>query len=304
MIPIVLQIAPLFIIILIGIVFGKWNPKFNETTVSELNKYAYYIGYPCLIINSLMSIDEVLPKEIQAALLNIGIIVVLTIAIWVVGSKILKDQKLVNTYFICCIFGNTAYLGFPLVCSLDESYSTGASLHIAVYLIVLFTLGIGRLEYLKGNGKLNGKQLATSIVTNPLLLATMIGLTILILKIQIPDLAAKTIKMVAASASPAVLFGLGIFMIRNKLHREVLLHASTISILKLAIVPLLFLILSLNVFKNQNFDVSIIMSAMPVAITSFVLSEIYDLDKKIAVSSIIISTVLSIISIPFIIYLL
>jgi predicted permease len=46
------------------------------------------------------------------------------------------------------------------------------------------------------------------------------------------------------------------------------------------------------------------MAAMPVAITPFVLSEIYDLDKKIVVTSIIISTILSIISIPMIIYLL
>jgi predicted permease len=37
MLAILMQIAPLFIIILIGILIGKWNNKFGETTVSELN---------------------------------------------------------------------------------------------------------------------------------------------------------------------------------------------------------------------------------------------------------------------------
>ena len=304
MLAILMQIAPLFIIILIGIIFGKWNARFNETTVSELNKYAYYIGYPCLMINSLMSIDEVLPTEIKAALLNVGILVLLTVLILVIGQKVLKNQRLINTYFICCIFGNIAYLGFPLVTSLNASYKTGASLHIAGYLIVIFTLGIGRLEYIKGKGDFSIKKLAISIATNPLLLSTVIGLAILMFKIPIPDLIAKTIKMVAVSASPTVLLALGIFMIKHKLHREVLFHASTIAILKLLLVPLLFLICSVSLFSNQNFDVSIIMAAMPVAITPFVLSEIYDLDKRIVVTSIIVSTILSIISIPLIIYLM
>ena len=159
MLAILIQIAPLFIIILIGIIFGKWNTKFNETTVSELNKYAYYIGYPCLMINSLISIDKILPKEVEAALLNIGILLFLMILLLIIGKKILKNQRLVNTYFICCVFGNIAYLGFPLVCSLDASYNTGASLHITGYLIVIFTFGIGRLEYIKGKDNFSIQKL-------------------------------------------------------------------------------------------------------------------------------------------------
>jgi predicted permease len=43
------------------------------------------------------------------------------------------------------------------------------------------------------------------------------------------------------------------------------------------------------------------MAAMPVAITPFVLSEIYDMDKKIIVSAIIMSTILASLWLPLVI---
>jgi len=301
MLTIVYQILPLFLIILLGGLFGYGNKNFNEKTVAELNRYAYYIGFPTIIINSFLSIDTIPKVEIQTAFINVGILTAfMFFVIWITG-KLFKNERLQNTYFVCAIFGNVAYLGFPLVYSIDANYSTSLSLHIAGYLLVMFTLGIAKLEISKNKGELNYSKLAKSIVLNPLLLGTFIGIMITVLGISIPDVGKRTIGMLSASASPVVLFALGIFIAKNKIVKSSLAHASAISILKLIVLPFIFYGLSRTIFTDFTMPVSIIMAAMPVAITPFVLSEIYDMDKKIIVSAIIMSTILASFWLPLVI---
>ncbi len=301
MLTIIYQILPLFLLILLGGLFGFLNKGFNEKMVAELNRYAYYIGFPAIIINSFLSIDIIPKVEIQTALINIGILVAfMFLVIWMTG-KLLKNERLQNTYFVCATFGNVAYLGFPLLYSIDANYSISLSLHIAGYLLVMFTLGIAKLEISKNKGALDYLKLTKSIVLNPLLLGTFIGIMITVLEISIPDFGKRTIGMVSASASPVVLFALGVFIAKNKIVKLSLVHATFISILKLVILPFIFFGFSVTILTDYKMTVSIIMAAMPVAITPFILAEIYDMDKKIIVSAIIISTVLASLWLPLVI---
>jgi predicted permease len=301
MLTIFYQILPLFLIILFGGIFGYFNKNFNDKTVAELNRYAYYVGFPMIIINSFLSIESIPKLEIEIAFVNVGILTAfMFLIIWITG-KIFKNQRLQNTYFVCAIFGNVAYLGFPLVYAINPNYSTSLSLHIAGYLLVLFTLGIARLEISKNNGAFDILKLGKSIALNPLLLGTFIGIVITILGISMPDIGKRTIGMLAASASPVVLFALGIFIAKNKIVTSSLAHASAISILKLLLLPLIFFGFSMTILTDYTMTVSIIMAAMPVAITPFVLSEIYDMDKKIIVSAIIMSTILASLWLPLVI---
>jgi len=118
--------------------------------------------------------------------------------------------------------------------------------------------------------------------------------------LNIPALGEKVISMIALSTAPIVLFALGIFIIQNKIHKSSFFHIAMISMIKLLILPLFFWLFSLSVFKSFDYTVSILLAAMPVAITPFVLVEIYDMDKKVIAGSIIMSTVLGIITIPLI----
>lgn len=304
MIDTLYQIIPLFLIILIGSVFGYFHKSFDKNTVSELNKFAYFIGFPCIIIDSFIQIDKIPFEDVKTAGINICILCLFIFLILIITQSFLRDNKLKNTYFICGFFGNVAYLGFPLVQSINPNYATSLSLHIAGYLILLFTIGIIKLEISKNDSTLNYKNLVKTIISNPLLIATFLGIAITLTNPQIPQVANSVIGMIASSASPIVLFALGVFISQNKLPKNSFKHAFAISAIKLFSLPLLFWLFSATLFQNLDLTVSIIIASMPVAITPFVLAEIYSLDKKIIASAIIFSTVLAILSIPFIVNIL
>jgi len=171
MLAIIYKILPLFLLMVLGGVFGWLNKKFGKATVSELNRFAYYIGFPSIIINSFVSIDSIPQEEVHIALINFGILLFFFVLVWLISRPLLKSKTLQNTYLICVFFGNVAYLGFPLISTLDPSYESRLSLHIAGYLVILFTVGIAWLEWGKTSGKLDYAQLAKAIFLNPLLLA-------------------------------------------------------------------------------------------------------------------------------------
>lgn len=300
MLAVFFQILPLFLIIFIGGVFGYFNKSFNQTTVSELNRFAYFVGFPSIILNSFMVIDDIPIEEVRLAFVNILILVLFTLLVIFIINKVFKNKHLRNTYFVCAFFGNIAYLGYPLITSLNQSYSTSVSLHIAGYLIVIFTLGIAKLEVSKNEGVLNYKNLLTAIVFNPLLIATFVGILITTLHLPIPVIGKKVVKVLSASASPVVLFALGVFMTQNKLVKTTLFHAMFISGIKLLILPFVYWLFAALVFVDLDMTVSIIIATMPVAFTPFVLAEIYDMDKKIVANAIIISTILGILIIPLV----
>lgn len=299
MTAIFLQILPLFAIMLLGGLFGRLHSSFNQKTVSELNRFAYFIGFPSIIIQSFLAIEEIPWSEVELALVNIVMLVIFSLLVLSLTGLFLKNTSLRNTYFICVFFGNVAYLGFPLISSLGSQYNTSLSLHIAGYLIVLFTLGIARLEMTKENGQFKLRGLLRSIFLNPLLLATLVGLIMVSLEIKLPALAQNVVSMIASSASPVVLFALGIFISRSSVDKASIGHATALSIIKLLLLPLIFFTVSATLYAKTDMTVSIIIAAMPVAITPFVLTEIYNMNKKIIASAIVISTILSIFNVSF-----
>lgn len=296
-------ILPFFILILLGGVFGYFNKNFSKTTVSELNRFVYFVGFPCYILNSFLSIEMIPAKAINISLINVIILIGFIFLMVIVMRNISKSTSLQNTYMICAFFGNIAYLGFPLLYALNENNSILASLHVAGYLVVLFTIGIIYLEISKNKGRLNYGALLKSIVLNPLLIATFFSLIITIFQIRLPVIGIKVISMMAASATPVILFALGIFIIQNKLVKSTLFHAINISMIKLLVLPAIFWLIATLLFPNDNFEVPIIMAAMPVAILPFILADVYKMDKEIIASAIVISTIMSIVIIPLIVNL-
>jgi predicted permease len=301
MIAIGLEILPLFLIVFLGGIFGFFSPKFGTTTVTELNKYAHYVGFPAIILNSFLSITEIPHEVVTVSLLNFAILLGVMLLLIAATSFIFKNKTLQDTYIICILFGNVAYLGFPVLLSVDAEYSAAISLNVAGYLAVLFTVGVAKLEISKNKGSLDARKLLLSIVLNPLLLATFVGISLLMLRLPIPEVVLRAVKMLSNTTSPVVVFALGIFITKNKLYKSALYHSAAITVLKMAALPLVFWVFSSYVFVDFDFFVPRVLAAMPVAITPFVLAEIYDMDKKIVVGAIAISTIIAVVWLPFVI---
>lgn len=307
MIQILTVIAPLFLIIFASALLQKFK-NFGENWSTVLNEFALKIGLPVLIFSALAKTPFSFQAESTLIISN-SIFLILSLTLALIIGKILhlKKQKQL-TIFICFAFGNIAYLGIPVLTQIyGEKILPTASLIVAIYLFWLFVIGIGYLDYsVEKNRKLNFQNTIKNLLKNPLLIAVVFGIIIGSFKIILPAIILKSLDMVTASVTPTVLIVIGLFIGKSKIGKITdWFSALLFSLLTLIILPagFYFGIKFFGLIPKQ-FSSSIIQAAMPLAITPFALADKYNLDKDFIARSIILSTILSIISLPFWISLL
>lgn len=284
-------VAPLFIIILVG-VLARLTRVANNHWVEILNKVGLYVGFVPLIIYSLAHTRKETILDSQMILINLVILTGVVLVMWIITKLLHFKTELANTYILGIFFGNVAYLGLPFITSIYKEAAGLVSVHVAIYLVVLLTLGVVILEG-KAIVKKGGWQVFVKSLKNPLLLAVVVGLILLFFEIKIPAMLDEALRILAQSSSPVVLVALGIFLAQKIKFDADFGHALIISVLKLLVLPLVFVITWKFFGLAGNFNVSILEAGMPVAITVFAFAEIYPLRKQVVANSIVISTVLS-----------
>ncbi len=302
MLQILYVILPIFIIIFGSALLKRFKVA-DDTWMPVLNNFALKIGFPALIFGALYNTKFDFTTDGTLILINSALIIITLALAYLIGKIAQLKPKSLKTLFICVVFGNVAYLGVPVLNKVyGEASLSEASIIIAVYLFWMFTLGIGFLEMSKKNQEHKDllKMLFHKILTNPLLLAVIFGVAFSVLTIPLPDVIMQAVSMLSASVTPVVLVVIGLFLGDAKLGK--LADWTPIlgfSIVTLLLVPALML-LTLYAMRLDfpTYATSIVEASMPLAITPFALSAQYDLDKKFIANAIVLSTVLSIFTIP------
>jgi len=286
------SLIPLILVTLVGVFLKIFVAK--DSWVDTLNGVALYALFPALILRGIGLIK--LNNSIDFGFIGINFaLLILIIAMLFIGAKLFKlNKRLTNTYVAAVFFANIGYLGYPIITSLIAGSEAIVSIHIAIYTTLLFSIVLAILEYSK-EGRLD-KKLIFNIFKNPLILSVIISLILVVFKIRLPFVLNKAIDTLANSATPTVLIALGIFL-ATKIPKVKKIHLITLITLKLIVMPLIFLLIY-YIYPTKEFAISVLESAMPVALTPFVLSKFYPLDSNLIVASIVISTILSLITLP------
>ncbi|MBU0728049.1 AEC family transporter [Patescibacteria group bacterium] len=302
MINVLIAIAPLFLVIFVGALLERTKIA-DERWSPVLNNFALRIGLPALIFLSLSQMHFVFSEELHLISANSLLLVGSFLLAYIIGKIIRLTPENFRTFFICLGFSNAAYLGFPTLTQIfGEGVLPVGSLIVAVYLFWIFTVGIGFLDYTQMRSHKHViKKISSDLIKNPLLISVFLGLVVAGLNIQIPDILGKSIDMLATSVTPVVLVVIGLFIGRSKIGEpKKWIPVFLFSLMTLMAIPgLLFFGIKLFGLDMSQFSTSVVIAAMPLAITPFALADIYKLNKGFIARAIVMSTILSIISIPF-----
>jgi len=302
MLKILTVISPLFIIIFASAILQRVK-NINKNWMVVLNEYALNIGLPALVFASLSKTSLSLSENTGVILANSAFLLGSFALALLVGKLFNLSAQLKRTVFMCLGFGSVAYLGIPI---LEEIYGKDvlpvASIIVAIYLFWKFTIGLGYLEYDQMASKKGViTKVAKHLISNPILIAVVAGILFGSFQIPIPSVIGRAIDMVVASVTPTVLVVVGLFIGRSdfgKLSEWIPVFIFSLFIL-FAMPGLFYLGIKLAGFNPQSFSTTLIESAMPAAITPFALADEYSLNKTFIARTIVLSTILSVISIPF-----
>lgn len=301
---------PVFLIIFLGWLAARTTIS-EEGWVHTLNTFVYFVSLPALILIGFWRLDFG-----GGALLDfIGIHLVSLIAMALVTGLLLTlfkaSRSVKASIFMGALMGNTIYMGFPVAGrAFGADVESTIVLSATIFLLFGMVLSLIYIEILD-KGERSFKKHVMDFAKNPLLIALVAGIILNLspLSGKAVDVIQSTLGMLAATASPVALFALGIFFSGTSF-REKFGWVALSSGLKLILLPV---IAWLTILIYQTFiignsirpllingtfilelrQITLLISAMPAAVTSFVLAERFNLDRTIAANTIVVSTIAS-----------
>ena len=287
MLETLLSIAPLFLLIILGRFLYRYQVA-DINWVNIFNTFTLKIGFPALIFSAIYNSKQNINNYQDVISVNS----LFLLSLFLIGLFLLKNKQNRRTYIICLIFNNIAFLGIPILKRIYGDYSTDETSIIAsTHLFFVFTLGVSYLE-ISREEKYNMFKIIKQLFKNPLLQAIIAALLFQVTSIELPTVIEETINLIAQSVTPIVLLSIGIFTGTSAISKtSKILPGLYFSILTLVITPLYFL--GVSQFTSTDLKLSIMESAMPVALAPFAMADSLGLNKSLISTIIVISTILA-----------
>jgi predicted permease len=287
-------VVPVFGLILLGWACGKGG-LFNSTATDALNRFVIYLALPALLFIAMARADlEVMAEIGFVASFGLGTVLTMLIYLWM--SR--RDALPYLPRMINCLssgYSNAGYMGIPLILLVfGEQALPIAVIGAVMTVVVQFSIVIVAIEIHRARGRSllpALKKIALSLLRNPILVSTALGITVSALNIELPIAVAGGIDQLAKAATPCALLTIGLFIAQTKVRTGG--HAVTqIVTLKLLVHPLIVGVLAIGVFDLDPLWAwcAILATALPVGTGPFMLANLYQEDAAITARAILIST--------------
>jgi len=297
------QMGVLFLIIGLGYAAAKAK-LFPANTNRALAQLVIYITNPCTVLFSVLGSERGLTNR-QVYLLTV-IAVVFFAA--VIGAGLIlprllrcpKEKR--GMYAFMVTFSNMGFLGFPVVSALygpDAVFY--ASIFNLIFQLVVYTYGVWLVGGAQGGFRLQWKTFCS-----PIIIASLVAYACYLTDLRAPAFVVKTLSMLSGVTSPVCMLVIGIALAAvplGKVFRNWRIYV--ISIVKLLALPLLaYAVLSPFVSHPLILGITVVIAAMPVATMSTLLASKYGADEELAASGVFLSTLMSVITIPVLMWVL
>lgn len=292
------QVAILFIILLTGVVAGKFK-IIDSNATKKLSEVLLYVTSPMMVLNSFFI------EFSKERLINVLWIVGTGMGMFAVSillSKVIYrrfDEKIVPVLRFTAIFSNCGYMGLPLINAVlgSEGVFYG-SFYIVTFHTVLWSYG-----YTMFGGQESGARIIKRLLIKPSIIALYIGLTIFLFSIPVPEIVKGAVKAVGDMTMPLSMLIIGGVMSTTKLSTvfgDWRVYLS--SFVRLIVMPLLYFILA-YLISVPELPAAVLVSAlaMPAAANTTIFSEMFDKDSVFASKCVTVSTLLSIVTAPIVI---
>lgn len=285
----------LILFFMIGLGYVAEKTKLLSTDIrGPLTSYVINLALPLFILHN-MNFDfdrQILINSLAVLGMSVGTYIVMTLAsvLYAKRSKLPPDK--LPAYQFGMVFSNVGFMGYPLIAGLFGPE--------AVFYTAIFNIGFETFIWTYGvwvfqKGKISFKNLIT-----PNLVALATGLILFLLNFRWPEVLANGIELVGRTATPLSMIVVG--MMLAEVHLKDMINdikPFMISAYRLVLVPALALaVYWLIGLRGLKLAVPVMLMATPIATYGAILASYYKKDFREATRLVIISTILSLITIP------
>ncbi|MBO7150349.1 MAG: AEC family transporter [Clostridia bacterium] len=275
-------VFPIFLLMALGFLLRQ-GKLLSEPTVKQMNQLVFKVVLPASVFKNVY--DSEIKDVFDGSLLAFSVVCVLAVILLALAVVVLfeKDSAKRGVLVQGIFRSNFVIFGLAVTAALcDGAVSGAASLLVAVVVPIFNFAAVIVLEAF-GSRKADFKKILRGIVTNPLIIASVLGILVSACGLRFPAVIDKAIRQVASITTPLALIVLGASI-----------HFSTVRsnakqlvfgiLARLVVVPAVCLSLAAFVFgfRGEHFAILLALFASPAAVSSFTMAQQMGGDGELA----------------------
>lgn len=286
----------MFLYLLIGFILYR-RRIITAAGSKELASLLVHLIIPAVIVKSFCverTGDTIVSLGVSA------LVGALLLALSVVCAALIFRRRPIENF--ASAFSNAGFMGIPLIQSvLGDSALLYVVPMIAILNILQWTYGADVLRESRGKTNLR------SIFLNPIMIGTLLGLALFFsgLGTKLPDVLNTALSGVCSMNTPLAMVVLGTYLAKEKLSALFTKgKLYVVSAVRLVLIPLLSLAVLFALPIDSGIKYALLIAAScPVGANVAVYAQLYDKDYAYAGQTVVLSTLLSIVSLPLIVLL-
>ena len=294
-------VGPVFLLVLAGFVAARGR-LFDPATVDALMRYAVRFAIPCLLFRAVSRIDlgaaydwRTMASFYAPALACFALAGLLARRVF--GRR---PGEAVAVGF-AGLFSNLVLLGLPVVeRTFGEAALPTAFAIVSLHAPFCYALGIVSMELLRADGRALPETLRTvarTLFANALMVGIGLGFAVNLARLPVPAPLGAALDMVAASALPIALVGLGGTLVRYRLSERVGETVATVAI-SLALHPALALgLAALLGVGAADRNTLVLMAAMAPGANAYLFASMYGRAEGTAAAAVLLGTVSAVVTV-------
>lgn len=271
---------PIFVLILIGFVYAKYN-KVNMETANRMNMELFI---PALLIDALSRQNFSIFDFKSLALVAVLVILSSGVLAWLFA----KAFKLSVPMFVpSMMFNNSGNIGLPLaVLAFGEDALSAAVILFLCENLLHFTLG----TYI-----VNGRVSWWSLLKMPVNIATIIGLSFSFTRWQMPEVLYTPIHLLGQIVIPLMLVSLGVRMTQIDFSAWRIGLIGAIMCPIVSVIPAFIILIFIPLEMSQQIQL-LLFAALPPAVLNFMFAEKYQVHPTEVASIVAVGNAFSVVS--------
>ena len=294
-------ILPVFLVIGFGYA-AVYFRLFSDDNVDALMKFTQNFAIPCLLFSAIASLDLSAGFD-PALMISFYTGALIGFCAGLFGARVLFSRPWTDSVAIgfCCLFSNSVLLGLPIT---ERAYGADALTAnfaiVAIHAPFCYGLGVTAMEIARNQGgsiASTARRVFNSIFRNALVIGIALGFVVNIANIALPQVLNDGLSLITRAALPAALFGLGGVLVRYRPEGDlrIVLFVCAVSLLLHPAVT--WTLGAATNLDRDGFRSAVLTASMAPGVNSYIFANMYGVAKRVAASTVLIATALSIISI-------
>lgn len=309
------QVIVLFSLIAVGYICKKLKILSNNMN-QDVSNLLVYITLPAMIIVSLSGLafsQELLVETMQLLGISFGMYLVFIFLSYILVRIWRVEKTTKDIYQFGLIFSNSTFLGYPVAYAV---FGQQGLFFMAVcdVMFPVFVWTFGVMVMCRPLKELSQEQEEGSstrfstlkIIINPGIVAVFIGFILLGTSLELPKAVGELLQLLGSVTTPLAMVFIGSILGDIEIKSIIRDYKSILwGLQRLILLPfIVFYVLKLSGFEGYLLRIPVLYAAMPVGAMTSVMAAKYGNDYHLASRLIFSSTLLSIVTIPVVVWIL